>query len=259
MTGDQFPASGTACPVLNHLELLTVPSSPAMQRFAPGNLAFLLLLFLGFPAVAQTRIEVAKSAVAASSSSSTIYRYLFENEKFTTQRVIVEFDESGHGKFSFTKKDSDEVTNELQVSRTLTAEVRALLEEMNFLDSTEDYQYKKDFSHLGNISITYARQGRERTVKFNYTSSQPLNRLVEIFRNIATQEERVFEIENVRAADPLSTPAQLRLLESELRSRRIAEPDRLAPLLEEIRLDEGLPLIARNHAERLLKSIRKSK
>ena len=49
------------------------------------------------------------------------------------------------------------------------------------------------------------------------------------------------------------------MLDDELRSKRIADPNRFVPLLNEIKLDEGVPLIARNHAERLLKAISKGK
>src|SRR5215467_10740205 len=52
----------------------------------------------------------------------------------------------------------------------------------------------------------------------------------------------------VIANDPISAPAQLRMLESELKSKRVADPHRFDPILKSIKLDEGVPLIARNHA-----------
>ena len=151
------------------------------------------------------------------------------------------------------------MVNELSVSPALVSQIQSLFDELNFLQSSEDYQYKKDFSHLGKITIKLTRPGGERTATFNYTTNQTLNRLVDIFRNIATQETRVLELQAIRESDPISTPAQLRLLEVELRAKQIAEPERLAPLLEQIKVDESVPLIARNHADRLLKLINKRK
>ena len=104
-----------------------------------------------------------------------------------------------------------------------------------------------------------SRNGKQRTVKFNYTDNSGMNQLREIFQNIVTQETRFFEIEVVRETDPISTPTQLRLLDDEMRSKRIADPNRFVPLLKDIRLDEGVPLIARNHADRILKAISKGK
>jgi hypothetical protein len=192
-------------------------------------------------------------------ANGTRYQYVFVNERFTIPRIEVAFDGAGVGQYSFKRKDSDEIINKLTVSESVIGQIRALLIELNFLDSKEDYQHKKDFSHLGTMTITYARGGRERTTQFNYTDNPAVNRLAEIFRNIATQEMRVFELENTRQTDPISTPVQMRLLESELKGKHLADPQKLIPLLKDVKQDEGIPLIARNHAERLIQMIQKGK
>lgn len=222
------------------------------------GLGLLLLLTAHFAAPAQSKIEAAKFD-RGGKPAAVKFRYLFENQRFTTPVQEVEFDGDGRGQFRFKKKGADEIVNQLNVSPAVLSQINSLFDELNFLASTEDYQYKKDFSHLGTMTITLARGGKERTVTFNYTDNQSLNRLTEIFRNIATQETRIFEIETIRESDPISTPAQLRQLESELRSKRIADPQRFTPILQEIKMDEGVPLIARNHAERLLQMIKKGK
>lgn len=222
-----------------------------------GGLALVLLICCRTAAHAQLTIE--GTTQKNGSVGDSMFRYLFENDRFTTPRVEVEFNRLGSGRFRFVRKDGQDIANNLQVSAALAAQIQALLEEVRFLDSNEDYQYKKDFSHLGQMTLTVRHGGRERTATFNYTSNPALNRAIEIFRNIATQETRVFELETVRANDPISTPAQMRLLENELRSRHIAEPQRLLPLLQDIKMDESVPLIARNHADRLITMINKSK
>ncbi len=221
---------------------------------------FAVLLLLTFPALssAQARIEPSKLS-GSDGASSAHYRYVFENPRFTTPVQEVEFDGAGQGKFRFKRKDSDEIVNQLTVSATVLAQIQASLDELNFLSSQEKYQHKKDFSHLGTMTITFARNGKGRTISFNYTDNPGLNRLSDIFRNLVTQETRIFEMETVLANDPISMPAQLRLLESELKSRRIADPQRFVPMLKNLKLDESVPLIARNHAERLLQAIRKGK
>jgi hypothetical protein len=192
-------------------------------------------------------------------STETKFHYLFENEKFTTPRIELEFNGDGKGEFRFKKKESEEIANKLEVTNTVLGQISALLAELNYLDSSETYQHKKDFSHLGTVTIEIAQGGKHRKVQFNYTDNPAMNKLANIFRNLATQETRVFEIETVRQSDPISTPAQLRFLDNELRSKSIADPERFVALLQDIKLDEGVPLIARNHAERLLKDIKKPK
>jgi len=228
----------------------------------------LLVLFAAFVLLtfqprteAQIQIEPrkAENALTGSSTGATRFYYLFENERFTTPVQEIEFDSQGRGKFRFKRKDADEIVNPLVLSASLFAQIQSLFNEMNFLASNEEYQHKKDFSHLGTVTISLARGGKERTVKFNYTTNQPLNQLRDIFQNITTQETRFFEIETVLANDPISTPAQLRLLEGELHSKRIADPQRFVPILQGMKLDESIPLIARNHADRLLQMIKKGK
>lgn len=222
-----------------------------------ASILTLALILLALDTYAQVTLErVGATAIAA---GATHYQYTFENERFTTPFLEVQLDGRGKGKFRFRKKDADEISTEITVSPALIQQVQSLLDSVNFLDSKEDYQYKKDFSHLGTVTLKLARDGRQRSVRFNYSSNATITQVADIFRNIATQETRVMEIEATREMDPLSMPAQLRMLESELKSRQIAEPDRLKPLLEKLKSDESLPLIARNHADRLIKSIDKGK
>ncbi|HEY8459084.1 MAG TPA: hypothetical protein VIM99_01820 [Blastocatellia bacterium] len=232
-----------------------------MHKFIPA--LFVVFLFFNFKtqALSQTRIELDQTVTdsARGASAGAHYRYLFENPRFTVPVQELEFDGSGHGKFRFKRKDSDEIVNKLTVSPEVLAQIQLLFDDLNFLSSAEEYQHKKDFSHLGNMTITYSRGGKERTVKFNYTDNQSMSRLSDIFRNIITQETRIFELETVIANDPISAPAQLRMLENELKSKRVADPHRFDPILKNIKLDEGIPLIARNHADRLLELIRKGK
>src|SRR5215475_6479217 len=221
---------------------------------------FILFVFKT-QALSQTSIELdqALTGDTRSASAGAHYHYIFENPRFTTPVPELEFDGSGQGKFRFQRKDSDEIVNKLSVSSEVLSQIQLLLDNLNFLASSEDYQHKKDFSHLGNMTITYSRGGKERTVTFNYTDNQSMTRLSEIFRGIITQETRIFELETVLANDPISTPAQLRMLESELKSKHIADPHRFDPILKNIKSDESVPLIARNHADRLLKMIGKEK
>jgi hypothetical protein len=229
-----------------------------MRRLFLPALTLFLFFTIFSPSRAQTRIEV-NQPDGEDEAGSVRYHYLFENERFTTPLQEVEFNGGGRGKFRFVRKGGEEIVNTLQISAKLLSQIQTIFDSLNFLDGNEEYQHKKDFSHLGKMTITMVRNGRERSTSFNYTDNQAMSRLVDIFRNIATQETRVFEIETVRSTDPISTPAQMRLLENELKSNHIADPQRIVPLLQEIKADDSVPLIARNHAERLLQQINKGK
>jgi hypothetical protein len=96
---------------------------------------------------------------------------------------------------------------------------------------------------------------RHREASFNYSENRQIMKLVELFRAIDNQQRRVMEIKLARQFTPLDLPRQLKNLEEELRRERIAEPTQLLPLLSEISLDDGLPLIARDAAAKLAKQI----
>lgn len=230
------------------------------KLFSAFSLTFSLLAF-SVAAVSQVAVkpDQANKLAHGNSLSTVAYQYKFENERFTTPLQELEFDGNGHGHFRFKKKESEEIINELTVSSPVLLQIQSLFSQLNFLSSQETYQHKKDFSHLGTVTISQTQNGKERSVKFNYSDNPAINQLREIFQNIVTQETRFFELETVRATDPLSTPAQMRMLDDELRSKRIADPNRFVPLLKDLKLDEGVPLITRNHAERLLQRINKGK
>ncbi|MDQ3012266.1 MAG: hypothetical protein M3X11_16350 [Acidobacteriota bacterium] len=236
----------------------------AMLKFTLALFALIASLSFQTKAQAQTTIKLgeigqAKTALSGNNSNATRFYFLFENDRFTTPLQEIEFDGEGQGKFRFKRKEQDEIVNKLIVSAALRDQIQSLFSELNFLSGNEDYQHKKDFSHLGTVTIGLARGGKERMAKFNYTTNSALSQLRDIFQNIATQETRIFEMEAVRANDPISMPAQMRLLDNELHSKHIADPQRFVPMLQDMKLDESVPLIARNHAERILQMIKKGK
>lgn len=232
-----------------------------MRKFVAVFFLAFSLLALPTEAFTQTQNKLAQHTRTADKAalSSVAYHFRFENEKFTTPLQEIEFDGSGHGRFRFKKKDIEEIVNDLAVSSTVLSQIQSLFSQLNFLASEESYQHKKDFSHLGTVTISQTQNGKERTVKFNYTDNPLMSQLRDIFQNIINQETRFFEIETVRATDPISTPAQMRMLDDDLKSKRIADPQRFVPLLKDLKLDESVPLITRNHAERILKSINKAR
>jgi hypothetical protein len=139
------------------------------------------------------------------------------------------------------------------------ARVQHLCQTTNFLTSDADYQDKKDFSHRGWISIS-ARAGElSRSVRFNYTLNPEIRELADIFRGIATQEIHVFDMETAQQYQPLDLPGRLEAVENDLRLERLAEPDRMIGPLKEIAGDDTQPLIARNHATRIIDGIKKGK
>lgn len=184
--------------------------------------------------------------------------YTFSQPDFETSNIAIEHDATGRGKISFQKKGLDEpITDPLQVSSAALERIANALKALNFIDSTENYQYEKDYSHLGNIKIRVKEKDRERSVTFNWTQNKDARALADEYRKIGNQAMWVFDITVARENQPLESPKMLDNLDSLMRRGEISDKEQMMPLLVGLSNDERLPLIARNHAAKLIKQIEK--
>lgn len=188
----------------------------------------------------------------------TNYTYEFSQPKFVISHIVIEHDALGRGKITFqTKDDERPVVEPVELSDTAIGRIFDLWSALHFLDSNENYQSSKDFSHLGTYKLSMDDGKRKRTAEFNWSSSKSAWELAQEYRRVADQAIFVFDITVARENQPLNAPGLLNYLESLYRRNGLSDPKQLVPLLRELRTDDHIPLIARNQADRLLKKIEK--
>ena len=204
--------------------------------------------------------QAAKSnSPTVKSASEPVYFYEFSQPAFHISQLRVEFDENGKGQISFMKKGFDEmIADPIQLSATALARLKNVFEELKFLDSDENYQYEKDYSHLGSVKIKMKKDGRERETKFNYTNNPNAKKLADEFRKIGQQFIWVFDINVARENQPLESPRLLDALDSMIRRNEVSDAAQMIIFLKELSNDERIPLISRNHAAKLIKQIEKT-
>ena len=196
---------------------------------------------------------------AAERNNPPVYFYEFSQPNFVVSKILIEHDENGKGKISLKKRDfADLETDPLQLSAATLERVKTLFQALNFLDSTENYQYEKDYAHLGAMKFTVRRDAKERTAEFNYTTNKDAKALADEYRRIAQQFTWIFDINVARENQPLDAPRLFDSLDSLIRRNEIADAAQMIPLLTELSNDERIPLIARNHSTKLIKQIEKS-
>lgn len=184
--------------------------------------------------------------------------YNFAQPEFVVSSISIEHDDTGRGRISFMKKDFDEpVSDPIQISPAALQRINAALKALNFFDSNENYQYEKDYSHLGNIKIHVKKDGRERTVTFNWTQNKDAKALADEYRKIGNQAIWIFDITVARENQPLNAPQIVDTLDSYIRRGEISDLDQMLPFLQGLSNDERIPLIARNHAAKIAKEIEK--
>jgi hypothetical protein len=191
-------------------------------------------------------------------ANSTSYRWEFSQPEFVVNYISLEHDSLGNGKVSFSRKGGDEpVIEKLELSATAWERIQKLWTELRFLESNENYQADKNFAHLGTYKLGMTAGDRQRTAEFNWSGNDKAWALAQEYRRVADQTIFVFDITVARENQPLNTPNLLKYFESMVNRNGFSDPKQLVPLLKEMRADEHIPLIARNHAERLLKKIEK--
>lgn len=211
----------------------------------------------------QKKNQSAHDGGAQSSSQSNepenFYFYEFSQPNFLVKHLIIEHDETGKGKIVIEKKDfAEPETDPLQLSAATLEKLNQLFQTLNFLDSTEVYQSAmRDYGHLGNSKIKRKIKERERVVEFNWSENKDAKALADEYRRIGQQAVWIFDINVARANYPLDAPGLMDQLDSLLRRNEIADPVQLVPVLKKLTDDEKIPLIARNHAARIVKDIEK--
>ncbi len=202
------------------------------------------------------KVENQKSAPA----KLPAFTYEFSQPEFVISNIRIEHDEDGKGKISFRRKDFDEeVSDPVQLTDATLKKLKTHFEALSFLDSTENYQYEKDYSHLGKRKITMRKDGRERTAEFDWTINADAKAIVDEYRKISNQYIWMFDISVARQNQPLETPRMMKSLDSYLKRNEISDPLQMIPFLKDLSDDERIPLIARNNAAKIIKDIEKKK
>ncbi len=203
---------------------------------------------------------VQSTAGESKKQTDPAYRYEFSQPDFVVPSIKVEHDDAGTGSITFSKKDADEkITDPIKVSARALARINDALTALNFLDSSENYQYEKDFSHLGVVKFRLSRKGKTRDVTLNWTENKDAKILMTEYRRIANQYIWIFDISLSRDNQPLESPRLMDSLDGMIRRNDISDAYQLEPFLRELAEDERIPLIARNHASRLVKQFEKDR
>ncbi len=198
------------------------------------------------------------NTLARNYETSARYSYEFTQPEFYIRHIVIEHDISGRGKITFERLNEGVAFEEpLELSSETMSRVAGLWQALRFLDSEENYQTDRQYPHLGTMRLKMEQDSRKRTAEFNWTNNKDAFSLVNEYRRIADQALLVFDISVARENQPLNAPQLMEQLELLLKRNGLSDPHQLVPLLKDLSTDEHVPLIARNHAIRLVKKIEK--
>jgi hypothetical protein len=188
----------------------------------------------------------------------TRYSWEFTKPEFLVSHIVIEHDASGRGKITFEHRgEATPIVEPIELSISALGRVLGLWSDLQFLDSNENYQAAKNFAHLGTYHLRMDDGQRKRTAEFNWSNNKPAWTLTNEYRRVSNQAILVFDLKLAREMQPLNAPGLMDEMEWDLTRGELSDPYQLVPLLKDLRTDERIPLIARNHAGRLLKKIEK--
>ena len=200
----------------------------------------------------------AATAVTDTTTEPVKYSYEFSQPKFVVNHIVLEHDANGRGTVTFERlNESVPVVEPIELSAAALERITAAWQALQFLDSSTNYQADKQFPHLGTMRIGMQRGDRKRVAEFNWTNNSNASALVSEYRKAADQAILIFDISVARENQPLGVPKLMELMESLLKRDGLSDPRQLLKLLQDLTTDEHVPLIARNHAQRLIKKIEK--
>jgi hypothetical protein len=187
---------------------------------------------------------------------TTRYAYEFTQPEFYVRHILIAHDATGRGKITFERKGEEvSIEEPIELSMGALGRVLGAWAELRFLESRENYQSERQYPHLGTMRLKMEHDSQKRTAEFNWTNNKTTALLANEYRRVADQAILVFDISVARETQPLNAPKLMDEIEMQLKRNGLSDPQQLVPLLQEVSTDEHLPLIARNHALRLIKKI----
>lgn len=167
-------------------------------------------------------------------------------------------DDSDSATYDIRQLSDDPSASPFQVGAPLRAKMFALATQLHDFQGL-DLEVHRKIAYLGEKTFRWEQGSEVHEVQFNYTLNPAAAQLLQIFEGLARQQEHFDLLTRRLRYDRLGVNDALLDLESDLNRGLLPEPQRLAPLLDQIAADEQLVQIARERARDLSDRIRHSR
>jgi len=187
------------------------------------------------------------------------FSYCHENTRGPYEVQCIQLDAAAKGDIKFKRRQADTVELPFELSPSAREKFLSLLAATNYLENPETFESGKKIADLGKKRLTVETPSGKREGTFNYSLRKDITDLSTFFENLINQETLSFDIVTAMQFERLSVPKRLEQLENEFKANRIADPERLIPVLEKIENDQQIVNYARTQAGRLKKQIQAPK
>jgi hypothetical protein len=187
------------------------------------------------------------------------FTYCHDNTRGPYETQCVQLDAEAKGQIKFKKRQAETVDLPIQLSAAARDKFTSLLAATNYLDHPETFESGRKIADLGAKRLTIELPAGKREGTFNYSLRKDITDLSTFFEALINQETLGFDITTAIQFERLSIPKRLEQVENELKANRIADPERLIPILEKIEKDQQIMNYARTQAGKLKNQIQTGK
>jgi hypothetical protein len=187
------------------------------------------------------------------------FTYCHDNTRGPYETQCVQLDADAKGEVKFKRRQADTVNSQIELSAAAKEKFLSLLAATNYLDHPETFESGRKIADLGAKHLTIELPTGKREGTFNFSQRKDIAELSTFFEALLNQETLSFDILNALQFERLSIPKRLEQVENELRSNRIADPERLIPVLEKVEKDQQILNYARTEAGKIKKQIQTPK
>jgi hypothetical protein len=187
------------------------------------------------------------------------FTYCHENTRGPYEIQCIQLNPEATGEVKFKRRQAETVNMAIQLSPAGRQKFLALLAATNYLEHPETFESGRKIADLGAKHVTIETPGGKREGTFNFSLRKDVTDLSTFFEGLINQETLDFDIVNAMQFERLSIPKRLEQVENELKSNRIADPERLVPMLDKIESDQQIMNYARSQAARIKKQIQTAK
>jgi len=187
------------------------------------------------------------------------FTYCHDNSRGPFESQCVQLDAEAKGEVRFKRREAETVNLSIQLSPGAKEKFQTLLAATNYLERPETFESGRKIADLGPKRLMIEMPSGKREGTFNFSIRKDIADLSNFFEGLINQETIVFDMTTALKFDRLSIPKRLEQIENEIKSNRIADPERLIPLLERIEKDQQILNYARTQAGKIKKQVQTAK
>jgi hypothetical protein len=168
--------------------------------------------------------------------------------------LAITVDATGAATYEGRRLDEPPRSRPLQLSAATASRLFGLAARLHYFQGLELESHKR-VANLGWKTLRYEKDGKTNQVQFNHTVRAEANELVELFESIGNVAQHRVTLEYAMKYDPLDLPRALRQIQQDLTQKALADPQVLAPILEQIAQNSRYLNLAKTRAQDILQRI----